>query len=191
MAIDITILKGFDVIFVFLFVLVIVYAVLDKIKLFGDNKGLHGLVAFVAGILTLFSDVAIKTIVTAAPWFVLLLIFFIFILIAFMTFGVKEEGFLWVMKSDEFSYVRYWVIAFIIIIFLGSLSFAIAEEKGGFPGYKNVTMENATQALAGGPGAPVQASAFWETLFHPKILGMIAILMIALFTISRLTERVK
>lgn len=189
MAIDISALKGFDVIFVFLFVVVIIYAALQKIKLFGDNKGAHALIAFVFGILSLFSTVAVKTIITAAPWFVLLMVFLVFILIAFMSLGVKEEGILWVLKSEEYGYVRYWIFALLIIIVLGSLSQVITEEKGGFPGYGNASIENATTALAGGADATAQQSDFWKTIFHPKILGMGAIMLIALFTISRLTEK--
>ena len=92
------------------------------------------------------------------------------------------------LKSEEYSYVRYWIIAMILIIAFGSLAHVITQETGGFPGYMNVSIENATEALAGGPNAPAQASDFWQTLFHPKMLGMVAILIIALFTISRLTD---
>ncbi len=191
MPIDISLLKSFDVIFVFLLVFVLVYAVLQKARLLGDNKGMHALIAFVFGIISLFSNIAIKTIMTAAPWFVLLIIFLFFMLVAFMAMGIKEEGIVGVLKSDEYSYVRYWIAALIVIIALGSLSHVVAEEKGGFPGYKNASIENATQALAGGPGAPAQESDFWKTLFHPKILGAGAVLLIAMFTISRLTEKAK
>jgi hypothetical protein len=68
---------------------------------------------------------------------------------------------------------------------LGSLSHVMAEKKGGYPPYgpgANFT------AIEEGGVAPGQESDFWKTLFHPKVLGMVIILLIGFFTISKLTS---
>ena len=184
MPIDISALKGFDVIFIFLLVLIVLYALLQKIKFLGENKGIHVFIAFILALLAVLSPIVVRTLLTAAPWFVLFLFLIIFLLIAFMTLGAKEQQITDVLRSKQYGYVRTWVWAIVLIIALGSLSFVITQEKGGFPGYGDVDITNGSV-----DGPPTQQQgAFWSTLFHPKVLGFITILIIAMFTVGRLTE---
>ncbi|MEK6849133.1 MAG: hypothetical protein AABY01_01035, partial [Nanoarchaeota archaeon] len=81
---DLGLLANVGVIFPFLLVLVFSYAILSKIQIFGkDQNGLNAFISFVLAVITLFSPIATKTIAVMAPWFVLLFIFMIFLLIAY------------------------------------------------------------------------------------------------------------
>lgn len=180
---DIELLKNFQIIFPFLFIFCITYAVLSYSKILGDNKSISAIIAVALAFMSLFSDIVIETINTAAPWFVLLLIFTVFVLIGFMVLGVREADVVGVLRNPEYSFINWWIVALVIIIIIGSLSHTMAQKKGGYPpftGEGNIT--------EGGDELPQQESDFWKTVFHPKILGLFALLMIAVFTINRLTS---
>lgn len=181
---DIGLLANFKIIFPFLFVFCIVFAAFTYTKLLGDNKIIGATIAIVLAFMTLFSDMVVETINTAAPWFVLLIVFMVFLLLGLMILGVKEADVVSVMKMDEYSYIIWWVIALVVIIMLGSLSHVLAEKKGGYPPYG----PGANFTELEGEVVPGQESDFWQTLFHPKVLGMIIILLIGFFTISKLTS---
>lgn len=179
---DIELLRNFQVIFPFLLVFCITYGVLTYTKIFGENKGLEAMIAIIFAFMSLFSDIVTETINTAAPWFVLLLIFTVFLLMGFMVLGIKEADIMSLLKNPEYSFINWWIAILVIIIILGSLSYTLAQKKGGYPPFiedSNITADD---------GIPKQESDFWATLFHPKVLGLLALLLIAFFTISRLTS---
>lgn len=181
---DIGLLANFKIIFPFLFIFCIVFAVLASTKLLGDNKIIHATIAIAMAFMSLFSDLVVETINIAAPWFVILVIFIVFVLLALMILGVKEADVMSVIKTDEYSYIIWWVVALVVIIIIGSLSHVMAEKRGGYPPYG--PSANYTAIEEGELAA--QESDFWQTLFHPKVLGMIVILLIGFFTISKLTS---
>lgn len=177
-------LGRFSLIFPFLFVLVLIYAVLAKTKILGENGIVQGVVALAVAILFMFSKKAVTVISLMAPWFVILFVFIIFTILAFMLFGVKEADFVSLVKDSAYSTtVVYWIIALILIIVLGSISsvsFTGAEEG-------TVIQEGGDVGMAG-EVTEKGSGAFWATLFHPKVLGLIMILLIAMFTLQRLAN---
>jgi len=88
---DVGLLKHFQIIFPFLFITVFIFAMLTKMKLFGDNKGIHMIIALLLGFMSLLSPVIRNTINIMAPWFVLLIIMTVFIIFAVMTLGGSQE----------------------------------------------------------------------------------------------------
>jgi len=177
---DLGILQHFEMLWPFLFVTTVMFGVLSYGKLFGDNKAVHALLSVLLGIMVLFSPVAVETINRAAPWFIVLFVFFMFAIVSFKIFGVTDENILWVFKSKDYGYVNLWIIALILIITLGSLS-SVLSERGGIG--KPISTSQATE---GGEFSEQEAD-FWATLFHPKVLGMALILLIATFTVQRLS----
>jgi len=176
---DISLLQQFSGVFPFLFVLVLIYAVLQMTDMFKEKKGLSGAIAFITAIMTLLSGVAIKTINLMAPWFVLFMIFGVLMILAYMAFGISKEKILEILTGSEYGGTSStWVIAIMLIIGLGSL-FTVINEERGFP-----LSEEAGVAEAQPPGE----TGFWETLFHPKILGMVLVLLIAFFTLGKLAS---
>ena len=181
---DLGLLKEFGVIFPFLLIFIITYAILLKTKYFENNKGLASLLGLVLAVMVLFSPIARDTINTMAPWFVLLFIFILFTLMAFMIFGTTESDIMNVLKGERYGYINMWVIALVLIITLGSLTSVISERGGiGKTPTKVVIGENGEEVVVS-----EQTSEFWQTLVNPKVLGMVLILMIASFTIRFMTQ---
>jgi hypothetical protein len=178
---DISLLKQFSGVFPFLLVLVLVYVILTKSELFKDKQGIAALIAIIAAILTLFSSVVIKTINLMAPWFVLFIIFGFLLILAYMAFGIDQKTIIATITGDEYgSAFGMWVISIMLIIGVGSLFAVINEEKG----FRSLTEGNVSVAEK----APEEEFGFWQTLFHPKILGLVLILLIAYFTIGKMTS---
>lgn len=178
---DIGLLENVGIIFPFLLVIVFVYAVLTKTQVLGkDAHGLNAFIAFCLGIATLFSPIAVKTIQLMAPWFVLLVVFIIFLLLSFQTLGVEEGTIKSIIKSSEHGdTIFYWMIALIAVIGLGSLASVISTEHG----FKALSEENQTTTERGSEDV-----GFFQTLFNAKVLGMILLLLVALFTVRNLTK---
>lgn len=174
---DIGLLKEFGVIFPFLLIFIVVYAVLIKTEFFKENKSLASLLAVVCGIMTLFSTIVRETIIVMAPWMVLLFIFIVFLLIAFMIFGTTESDVMSLIKSEKFG-VGLWVLALALIIAIGSLV-SVISEHGGVGGDDDTEVPED------------QEGDFWKTLANTKVLGLVLILFIASFTIRSLTMDMK
>ena len=175
---DITALKQFQGIFPFLFVLVIVYAVLARTDWFKDKQGIAALIAFLAAIMTLVSNVAMKTINLMAPWFVLLVLFIVLTLLTYMVLGFKPEEIVTFIKEGHFA-AGTFVMVLLLIIGLGSLMAVLNEELGGLE-----KLQSGNMSVAGAP----DNYGFWQTIFHPKVLGLAMVMLIALFTIKYMTS---
>lgn len=182
---DITLVKQFDFVFPFLLVFVMVYASLSFMKAFKDNKALHALLALVLAFMTLFSPIAVKTISLMSPMFVVLIIFLLFLLMVFMTLGPTESDIMSAIRLKENQFIFWWIAAFVILIGFGSFFMALAE-SGGVPGYTGPGGTLDVGAIGGVAGG--QQAEFFKTLFHPKLLGLIFIMLLGLFTINRLAS---
>jgi hypothetical protein len=159
--------------------------------MFKDKRALQLLIALVLGFMTLFSDIALNTITTAAPWFVLMFFFIIFILITVMLFGVKETNIMGAI-SGEHGYILKTVIILGIVIALGSLMQVIAE-RGGLGEPHQVVDGTGGEITLGEDGTAMQDFApqekqFWDTVAHPKVLGLVLILMISVFAVLKLSH---
>jgi hypothetical protein len=189
---DIGLLKAFNVVFPFLFVLVVVYAVLTRIKAFEapERKGLAALIALALAIITMTSHIAVKTLTTMAPWFVLLFVFIVLMLVAYQIFGVEEKTIVEIVlgktEGKWGSTFFQWMIALILIIGLGSLATVISQERG----FQSLTTgENGTVVQAPQNATTGEAGEFFRTLTHPRVLGLVLILLIAMFTVKYMMER--
>ena len=177
---DFGLLQNFGMLFPFLLVLVFAYALLAKTQLFGENKGLYAFIAFVLAVATLLSPIAIKAINRMAPWFVIVFIFAIFVLITYQLFGVEQKTITELLTGKKYgSSFFYWILTIVLIIGIWSLSSVISEEREAVAQTQSA-VQNATQ--------PAQQSAGLQSLLNPKVLGMILILLVALFTVKNLTS---
>jgi len=174
---DITALQHFEGLWPFLLVLVLVYAFLSKTDWFSERKGMAALIALLAAVMTLFSSIAIKTVNMMAPWFVLFVIFAILFMLAFMMFGFETKDVKDFVGSGGYS-IGTWVMAIMLIIGFGSFATVVNEEVG----FEGLQEGNDTRVVQ-----EEQEVGFWETLFHPKILGMVLLLLISFFTIQRMS----
>jgi hypothetical protein len=186
---DLGLFKHFEVLFPFLFVLFLSYGVLSFLPMFKDKKAVQMIIAVALAFMTLFSDIAINTINVAAPWFVLLFFFIVFILMAVMLFGAKDTDVMSYIKGSG-GYAMKTVVVLGIVIALGSLMQVIAE-RGGVGEPTQVTPGEVTVGEDGSTVSADQApqeKQFWQTISHPKVLGMVLILIISLFAVLKLSS---
>jgi len=177
---DISALQQFSGIFPFLLVLVLIYAILTRTEWFKEKQGMAALIAVIAAIMTLFSGIAIKTINLMAPWFVLFVIFGVLLILAYMAFGIDKDTIFKTITGVEYGGAfGFWVLAIMLIIGVGSLFTVVNEEVG----FRKLTAENGSAVER-----PSEEFGFWQTLFHPKILGMLLVLLVAFFTIGKMTS---
>lgn len=156
---DISGLEQFSTIFVFIFVWLVVYAIITYSKIVGDNKAIHILIGLVIAVLVLFSPIAIGTIEYIAPWFAVVFIFVIFATIALKLFGATGVESLGSLRILTF-------IVIVLIIVVGALSY-IREQV----------------TVPGDDGESIDYGKTTTILFHPKILGIMFVMIIAVFTI--------
>ncbi|MFH1850625.1 MAG: hypothetical protein ABH879_10700 [archaeon] len=177
---DLGLLQDFSIIFSMLLVFALVYGILAVVKVFGDNKGLDALVAIVAALLILLAPNIGKVINVMVPWFVVMLIFVFFLLTWYMFMGADKGTILSAMKENRS--ITYWILILSVIILLGSLGTVYFTGEGGRP--SSTTAAGLPINATEGDVSQTGGAAFWATLFHPKILGFILIMLIGTFTIT-------
>jgi len=106
----------------------------------------------------LFSPIATGTIEYIAPWFAVVFVFVIFVSVALKLFGAGAES------LDSLRVVTFIVI--ILVLVVGALSYV--REQVTAPG------DNETS---------VDYGKTTTLLFHPKILGIMFVMIIAIFTV--------
>lgn len=108
-AIDISGVAGFMPIWGFLLVFVVIYALLGKTKVLGENKFVHLLVSFGVAIIFLISAQATEYVKTITPWVAMFIISLVFIV---LLVGVILTG-----KSFEefFKPGMGWIIAIALL----------------------------------------------------------------------------
>jgi hypothetical protein len=181
-------------------VLIILYGILGFTKALGDNKFVHAMISFCVALLALVSYRASEVIAILTPWFVILFIFIIFVLIAFKSMGVSDSQILSAM--GEYKAIVWWVVAVSLIIGVISLTNVFGqtmlEQQSGFEeGYiENVdgtyTLSDGRIVNAPTGGLSSATSNFrnnaTRTIFHPRVLGFALIGIISAFTIFFMTR---
>jgi hypothetical protein len=186
---DIGLAQHFAVIFPVLLVFVIVFAILEKSKIFGDNKGVHSLIALCIALMMLFVPGVVEVVAIMAPWFVILFLLIIFFFILLLAFGTKWEAIVDVASTWQ---VPHWFFLIIsLIIFVGALS----QVYGGalLPYSEEGTGE---QVVVTETGELVDTTTdtgdfnrnVGRVIFHPKTLGFFFILMVGALAIYLLSK---
>ena len=158
---DVTGLQHFTSIFVFLFVVVVVYATLLWTKLLGDNKVVIALAGLLLGIFVLISPLATGVVASTAPFLAVIFVLILLISIAAKMLGGDFEG------SHGLKAV---LLVFIVIIVIAGVAIKIKEQV-------NVDQTE------------TDFSKTSNLIFHPKFLGVVLILSIAVFTIALLASK--
>ncbi len=171
---DIGLLQKFDFIFPFLLVMVVVWGTLSYSKFMGDNKFAHSLIALLLGLLVLMSGTIREIINKMAPWFILLFIF-IFFLLVLSKFGGDDGS----PIGESYGWLKnmFLILAFIIAV-VSVIDVTVWESEDG----------GSDSVVSGGDVGGSGKSAFFATLRHPSVLGLVLIFFIATFTILRLSS---
>lgn len=181
---DIGLFRYFNVIFPVLLIFAVFFAILQKTKILGKNPTINAVVAVAVALMSLLSDTIIKLINFMAPWFVLVFIFVILLLLIYQLLGATEGDILGALKSEKS--IQWAVFGIAIVILMAGLGTVLGQKM--LP----ITQEGApeTAAVEGGEGV---AGEDWQrnvlaTLFNPKILGVIMIFLVAIFAVAFLSS---
>ena len=180
---ELGLLNYFAVIFPALLVFVIVFAIFEKFKLIGESKTVHAIIAIALAFIVMLSPAILTIINFISPWFVLLFIFVILLLMVYKIMGASDEAITDFIQTDNA--VKWFIFAIGIIIIIAGISHVYGQQL--LP----VTTED---------GEPIETAAEVSTeigefkgnvaaiFFHPKVIGLIFIMLVAVFTISLLTR---
>ncbi len=171
-------LGNFNSFFIFLFVIIAIYSILTKIKFFGENSGLNFGIAIILGVLFASSSYASKIFQYATPWIVFLFITIIFLEIASRLMGNNPEKS--IIHNTASITIILILIGIILVISAGQVSREKTEklEKTG-------VIEPGTSPILSFP------EKVGETLRQPAILGLILVMLIAVFAIMLLSHEAK
>jgi hypothetical protein len=184
---DISIIKNFSTLFTFILVFVIMYGALQMVKLLGEEKsGLNALIAVVIAFLVATSSGISTFIQTFTPWFTVLILIIFFILFAVKMFGVSNDDITAGFKKKNA--ILTWIIILTVVILLFSLGAGFGQkalESGQSGG-------TATSETTGNVTEPTNTGSFsqnlYNTLYHPKVLGLILIMLVVVIAMLFLTD---
>lgn len=159
---DVTALESFSVIFVFVFVWLVVYAILLYTKVLGQNQMINILIGLVIALFVIISDLATLIVKQIAPVFAVVLVFVVIISVTSGMFGNVGIDSIPSLKA---------VVLIILVIALVVGSLAIVRE--------NIEV----------PERGEDFGKISTVIFHPNFLGMILILAIAVFTVGLLATK--
>ena len=158
---DVTGLAYFSNVFVFLFVWIVVYAILLYTKILGGNKFVDALVGLLLALFVLVSPLATSVIAGVAPFLAVVFVFIILISIASKMLGGGAEA---------FPALKGVMLIFIVIIVLVGAAVKVKTQ---------IDLQSSSSDFSKSIGI----------IFNPTFLGIVLIFAIAVFTIALLASR--
>jgi hypothetical protein len=160
---------------------------MQSIKLMGEGKnGAHALIAVVIAFLVSMSAGVTTVLQTFTPWFTILIIIIFFILFAVRMFGVSEGA---ITKAFENkSSILTWILILTAVIVL----FSFGAGFGQTALTEGQTGGTTTSVATGNVTTPTDTGSFsqnmYNTLYHPKVLGLILIMLVVVIAMLFLTD---
>lgn len=138
----------------FILVFVLMYALLGKTQILGENKFIHSLLSLIVAIVFVVAPNAREYTLTVTPWIVVFLValFFIILIISFVRGNIED-----IVKNPAIS---FGLIGILVIIFLIS---GIQVFGSAIYSFLNLS-------------TPVEIK---NVLLHPSVLGVIVLFIIA------------
>jgi len=160
---------------------------LETTKALGaDKKSMNAIIAMIVGFLVSMSSGVVAVIQSFTPWFTMLLILIFFILFAVRMFGVSSETI--TAEITKKSAIVTWILILTAVILLFSLGSGFGQktlEQGQTGGSTISVQTNATTV-------PTDTGSFsqnlYNTLYHPKVLGLILIMLVVVIAMLFLTD---
>ena len=186
---DVSVLSHFSSIFTFLLIFVIVFGMLEVFKVFGsERRSLNAMIALCVGFIVLFSTNVVTVIQTFTPWFTLLIIIIFLMMFAARMFGLSESDVRAGFYNQPF---MTWIIILSVVILLFSLGAGLGQQSLEAGQGKNLTGPvatlNGTTASPGSTATTSFSQNLYNTLYNPKILGFILVMLIAVIAALLLT----
>ena len=148
---------------IFIFILVFVggYALLNKTKVLGTNQGLQALAAFAAAMFFILDPAGRALVVVGTPWLMFFVLLVVGIVAMLLFFGVKDKD---IAEAMGGATILTITISFFVILFLVVLSIV----------YGPIFVAD---------DAPTFWGAVKRTLYHPRVLGAIFLIVIASYVV--------
>ncbi|MBI4896403.1 MAG: hypothetical protein HY832_02545 [Candidatus Aenigmarchaeota archaeon] len=188
---DVGFLSYFSPVFIWILIFTLTYAMMQFTKFLGENKIIHAGVGLIIATVFLFSTSAASVVMFIAPWFTVLFIFAVFLLMAYKLFGATDDQIKSALANQ--SSIQYTILALGIIILLFGLGAGFGQNLLGYTSDStsvSAAIEGGQALNEAGTGSTA-TSSFQQnlvaTLFNPKVLGMLLILIIGAFTIRGMT----
>lgn len=162
--IDVGILEAFLPFFVFTLVMVVLWALLEKIQFFPKGNPANLIIPFVLGILFILIPELTEVISIVTPWFVVLVVFLFLLILVFLFMGVKADFIATVFGGDKPNLVVVWSI---IVVFFVIFGYAFTQVYGE-------QIHDITAGESSEDGDLVQNIG--QIIFTPKVLGMFFLL---------------
>jgi predicted ferric reductase len=181
---DLSLISVFDIVFTWILVFSIVFAILQKKGFITENVVLNGSIATVIAFLFALSTPAVQIINTIIPWLTVAIIFGVILLLLFHVFGLKEEKLPDILAEKGVYWTILAVAIIIVLSAVGSVfgqSFTEAAFEGG------VAADAAIDSGTSGTATGDFQSNIHAILFNPKVLGLLVIFTIAVFAVFLLT----
>jgi len=175
---DVGLFEHFSIIFYLIFIFVLLYAVLTISKLFGENKNLIAMLAGALALILALSGPTRDLISFVTPTFFVFIFFSFFTVLIYKFMGASDTDVTEIFgtKSGTRGFILI-IVGIIILSSLGKIFFT-----GPIASDVNETAVNASSVGTTGQ------SALTATLTHPKVLGLILILLIAAYAMSFLSR---
>ena len=173
---DISLLSHFSDIFVLLFIFTAVYAILMFRQPFGDVKGLNALMAFGVAMMFIFSRDAIDIDKNTVPWFIIMLVALMLVLLLTTSIGAK-------LDPSLMTNIGTYILVIGVIILVVNISMKLGQNAGPFLSGNTTSADSVVAGGSGDVGSGDYAQNFGATLFHPKVLALILIIIVSLFSV--------
>jgi hypothetical protein len=195
---DIGLFSHFGPVFIVLVVFLLLFGMLEYIKVFGEGKrGLHALISMVIALMFLIYKVPSLMISMMVPWFVVFIIFIFFALLMVRMFAHGEAD-IKKLLGDPNVY-PFLIIILVLILFLalgnafgqsllsagsGGQTTTVNSSTGGYTGSGLDSTSLDTTSTA----TPSFTTNLLNTLRHPKVLGLLFVFLVGAFTLLLLTK---
>jgi len=176
---DVGLLEHFSIIFYLVFIFVLMYAILTITKILGENKNLNAMLAGALALILALSGPTRDLISLVTPTFFIFIFFAFFTVLIYKFMGASDTDVSEIFSTK--SGTRGFILIIVGLIILSSLG------KMFFTG--PITSDiNETTVINESNVGTVGQSALTSTLTHPKVLGLILILLIAAYAMSFLSR---
>ncbi len=181
-------------VFVFFFIFAIVYAVLEKTGLFGDEaKALNLIAAFSVAMISIFTGKLVDLVAIITPWIAFVFIVMLFLFAMFMFFGTKPgEGGL----SRGVGKHSFWntigevpmLIIILVIVFMG-LTTVFESDVSPYQEEVQEVDEFGNVHTVIREVEPDPSSETLKALTHPRLLSAMFLLIVAAISIKFLADK--
>ena len=169
----------YAVIFPFLLIFAVMYGILLKTKVFGDNKTVNVLVSIIVAFIFVSFSQAVSFVNYLIPFIIAFLIAAILMLLIFTFMGAKEES---IVSALNHPMGYLLIIGIFIIIIMVVINMVLPE-------LSPYTATNMSEA-----GAPTGTTAVMQsmaTLFHPTFLAIMIMFLIFAVAAYIITTKVE